>query len=259
MARRPIGKVVATSASGTVNLAVIGVAALGALALGSWPILALGGIAYAALIAADVVTPTFRRTALLARPEPARIPRAETIADPAVRAAAVAILGAATEVRKVSAETPPQLQRHLASTVGALVELEGHAAMLIERAGALAGYLARVERAAVEADVQALIGHAALSSDAEAKDQYRLAAAAAAEQLRAIDDIVAARERVLANLTRIAATLRGVPAKLVRMRALDDRASDALSGDVHAELDRMNLDLKVFEETLVSLVEAVPS
>jgi hypothetical protein len=41
----------------------------------------------------------------------------------------------------------------------------------------------------------------------------------------------------------------------MRLRTLDDQASDALGGDVGAELDRMNVDLRAFEETLESLVE----
>ena len=49
--------------------------------------------------------------------------------------------------------------------------------------------------------------------------------------------------------------IKAMPTKLVRLRALDDQASDALTGDVGAELERMNVDLRAFEDTLESIVE----
>ena len=58
-----VGRVFAKSALGTVNLVVAGAAAVGAAALHSVPVLALGGVAYAALGAWDLVTPAFWRKA----------------------------------------------------------------------------------------------------------------------------------------------------------------------------------------------------
>jgi hypothetical protein len=82
-----------------------------------------------------------------------------------------------------------------------------------------------------------------------------LAATVAGERVTALADIETGRQRILANVTRILATLRSVPPKIVRMRALDDRASDSLTGDFDRELSRMNTDLRAFEQTLESLVE----
>ena len=39
-----------------------------------------------------------------------------------------------------------------------------------------------------------------------------------------------------------------------RLRALDDQASDTLTDSVGAELERMNIDLRTFEQTLESIV-----
>ena len=74
----------------------------------------------------------------------------------------------------------------------------------------------------------------------------------------ALTDIAAARDRTLAHLARIESAIKAVPSKLVRLRALDDQASDALTGDVGAELERMNVDLRAFEDTLASIVEVTP-
>ena len=43
--------------------------------------------------------------------------------------------------------------------------------------------------------------------------------------------------------------------KIVRMRALDAHAMDQLTGDVKEELDRMNGEIRTFEETLKSVAE----
>jgi hypothetical protein len=58
------------------------------------------------------------------------------------------------------------------------------------------------------------------------------------------------------NHSRIVATLEGLPAKIVRMRALDAQAMDQLSGSMHDELDPMDVELKALEETLATLGEA---
>ncbi|MEO7730732.1 MAG: hypothetical protein ABIY55_07155, partial [Kofleriaceae bacterium] len=96
------------------------------------------------------------------------------------------------------------------------------------------------------------------TQDAAARASYEAAAQAALERVTALHDITTARERALAHLARIESAIKSVPAKLVRLRALDDQASDALTGDVNAELERMNIDLRAFEQTLESIVEVTP-
>ena len=59
----------------------------------------------------------------------------------------------------------------------------------------------------------------------------------------------------MANLSRIVATMEGLPPKIVRLRALDDQAVDKLSGTINEELENINGDLAAFEETLKSLTE----
>ena len=54
------------------------------------------------------------------------------------------------------------------------------------------------------------------------------------------------------------AALRGVPNSLESLQALDDQASDSLTGNVSGDLERMNIELRAFEDTLATLVE-VPS
>jgi hypothetical protein len=246
-------RVVGRAATGALNLGVLGLAVLAALALASWPIGALGGAAYAALVAADAANANFRRRVLCAR-APAKLPRGDAFSFPPVRAAAEAIALARAEVEAVVRATPERLRRSFAVALHSLDELEGHGAALARRCDELASYLATVRGEDIEREIAALEQRAAAARDRAARDDYAAAAGAARERLATTHDIANGRDRILAHLARIAATMKGVPAKLVRLRALDEQATDALTGDVGAELDRMNIDLKAFEQTLESIV-----
>ena len=252
---RGIGKVLGRAAAGPLNVAVLGGAVLGGLALASWPLAAIGGAAYAALVASDVSSAEFRRRVLLGREPARRLPRPDSLRDPAVAAAAGKIIAARAEVDRVVRATPERVRRVIAGALASIEELEGHGARLVLRVDEVSRYLATVDTAEIEREAGELSGRATGASDRDARAGYRAAADAARERLAAVHDIAAARERTLAHLARIAATLAGVPAKLVRLRALDDQATDVLSGDVGAELDRMNVDLRAFESTLEALVE----
>jgi hypothetical protein len=254
-ARKSVGKVVGRAAAGPLNLTVLGGSVLGAIALMSWPIAALGAAAYAALVASDVSSADFRRNVLFGKTKPTRLPKPETLSDPKVKAAVASIAAARTEVDQVIRATPERIQRNITGALASLDELEGHGAALALRAEELSRYLATANLDDVEREAGELAERAQDATDPGARSEYKAAAAAARDRAKAVRDIGAARERTLAHLARIATTIKGVPAKLVRLRALDDQASDQLGGDVGAELDRMNIDLRAFEDTLESIVE----
>jgi hypothetical protein len=256
--RKGVGKVMGRAAAGPLNLGILGSAVVGAVALASWPIAAIGGLAYAALVASDVSNAEFRRRVLLGRSAPPRLPKPADLTDPETRAAIEAIIAARAEIDAVVKATPERVQRNVRSAISSLDELETHGAALALRTEELARYLATVDVGAVHAEVEGMTKRARAATDPGVRKDYELAAGVAGERKIAIEDIATARARVLANLERIATTFKAVPAKLVRLRALDDQASDALGGDVGAELERMNVDLRTFEETLQSIVEVTP-
>ena len=99
---------------------------------------------------------------------------------------------------------------------------------------------------------------AASHPDPAARREYEQARVAAAGRVKTLADIEVAHQRIVANVTRIVAALRAVPPSLMQLQALDDQASDALTGAVGGDLDRMNIELRAFEDTLATLVE-VPS
>jgi F0F1-type ATP synthase membrane subunit b/b' len=253
--RKGVGKVLGRAVAGPLNLSVLGGAVLGAVALASWPIAAIGGAAYAALVASDVSSVDFRRRVLFGKQPARKLPRPGSLRDLAAAGMVEKIAAARAEIDKVVRATPERLQRMIGGATASIEELLGHGAMLAVRVDEISRYLETVSVAEIEREVQELTTHAARTADPGARAGYEAAAAAGRERLKAVQDIVGARERTFAHLARIAATLAGVPAKLVRLRALDDQASDELTGDVGAELDRMNVDLRAFEETLEALVE----
>jgi hypothetical protein len=256
MAKRTgVGKVFGRAAIGPLNLGVLGGAVLGAVALASWPIAALGGAAYAALVASDVSSAEFRRRILFGRAKPTRLPDPKSIEDSDVRAAVEQIAAARREVDQVIKGIPDRVQRNVATAIAAIDELEGHGALLALRAAELSRYLASVDRMAVHEEADAHAARAKSATDSGAREQYTAAATAARERAAALADIATARERTLAHLVRIASAIKVVPTKLVRLRALDEQASDALTDDVGAELERMNIDLRSFEQTLEAIVE----
>lgn len=222
-----------TALTGKLNLGILGTATAAAVALHSLPLLAVGGIAYAALVMWDLYHP----------------------AAPAAEATPVipALQRARTELARVLADTPDTVSDHLRPALASVEELEVRAGALSARADDLQKYLSTQDRPAIEAEAGRLAALASRATDAEARTEYDHAAQTRAEQLRALDDIAQARDRSLAHLSRIVATLEALPPKIVRMRALDAAAADALGGDVSRDLSHLNEEVRLFEATLREL------
>jgi len=244
---------------GPINLSAVALGGIGAAAFGSLPLLALGGAAYAALVAWDLSTPAFWRkvvgsdaggVAREALPEPGQVFDRETrSALERVHRAREAIAGAAAQAPSAAATT-------LEGVLGTLDEIDGRVGRLVARSDQLSRYLAGIDEDVLRAEAEQLAAQAKSSRDAEARRHYDDARAASEEQLRTIGELAAARERLVANLAEIVATLEGIPAKLVKIRALDAQAADDVSGDVGRQLEQMNIDLGAFEETMESLTGA---
>lgn len=246
--------VIRKSATAWLNMSVAGASLAGAAALHSWPVLALGAVAYAAMVAWDCVSPDFRKRALAAsKTDELGDPKAYK--DPHARAVVASIRNAHAALDGVLEETPEELKASLVLALSSASELVQRGGALARRLEDLAGYLATTDPGGMQKDIKALGERAASASDPEARTQYESARAARAEHLAALTDLMAARERIGATLLSITATLEGMPAKVVRLRTLDAQAADRLTGDVKEELDRMNVEIRSFEETLGTLLE----
>lgn len=219
------------------------------------PVLGVGGLAWAALVALKLLG---KGEVAASAGDDEALPGPEAFLDEAVKANIRALHQAHQERGRVLKETPPALRETLRSALESARELEQHAVALASRAEGLNDYLRTQDRAAIAADAQRLSEAATKVVDAAARDEYGRAVGAKGEQLRALDDISAARERALANLSRIVSTLAALPTKIVRMRALDEAAQDALGSDVSRDLGHLNEEIRLFEKTLISLAERAP-
>src|SRR5262249_9124166 len=147
-------KVIAKAASTWTSLGVAGTALVAAAALGSWPILAIGGAAYAALVGWDLAHPDFWKKALReAAPAGAELPGTDHIADPELADSVRRVLRARSELGEVLAETPDDIKQNLAGAIVQIAELEKHVAALVGRGIDLGKYLAGVDRASLIAEV----------------------------------------------------------------------------------------------------------
>lgn len=255
--KKPLKRVV-DATTGITNIVVLGAAGVGAAALHSWAIVALGGVAYGALVAWDLVSGDKKK-------EPPGGPRVvdETpklrdpseYDDPQTQSAVRMILGAKQEIDAALAETPDDVQANLVMALASVTELEERAAKLALRSEDLAAYLSKRDPRVAQQDVEQLARRIQATQDPEARSQYESAHAAKKELVQTLVELGNARERIQATMLSIAATLEGLPAKIVRMRALDAHAMDKLGGDVKEELDRMNGEIRTFEETLRTLSE----
>lgn len=248
------GKVVVRAITSPLNLGVAATATAGAVALSLWPLAAIGGAAYAALVAWDLVNPDFWKKAL-GNPKLGSdtLPSPHAVSDPQVRESVKAILAAREELARVLGDTPSDVSEHLAGALVSLEELETRAKRLVSRAEDLSRYLAKSNADPIRKELARLQHRADLASDKQAKLEYEQAVKAREEQLQTLSDIEAAKDRILANLSRIVAALETMPAKVMRMRAMDAEAMDDLSGSMNKELARMNGEIQTFEETLKTI------
>lgn len=238
---------------GPLNVAVAAAAGVAALALHSWPVVALGGVAYGALVAWDLVGGGgAKKTRVSTVPE---LPDPGKLMDPTARGAMLTIRAARAELDAVMKDTPLDVQANLVTALSNVEELEQKAAGLAKRADDLARYLSTRDPRVVAQDVDSLTVRLQSTTDEEAKKQLESAHQARVDHLKVLKDLETARERIGASLLSIASTLEALPAKLVRMKALDAHAMDEISGSVQEDLAQMNGEIRSLEEVLEGLAD----
>jgi hypothetical protein len=243
-------KLFGRAATDTVNMIVVGAGVI-ALSAQYWLVGALGLAAYGTLVALDVVNPENKKK-LAQSPQ---LPDPASLRSDASRSIVKGILKAKVELSSVLAETPDGVKSHLSTILFTTEELETRAIGLLQRAEDLTGYLKTTNDASIQQEISSLTQKARDARDETARAEYNRARAEREEQIKTVSDIEGAKDRVLAQLSRIQATLEGLPPKIVRMRVLDAQAADALTGEVSAQLDQMNDEARAFEETLSNLAQ----
>lgn len=239
-------------------LAVLGPEKLGVLAVSGGAaavlhlpvVFALGGVAYAALVAWDLMG---NQEPEAPPPPPPPLPTPESLADPACKEAVSALDAARAALADVSEQAGGDVLAHLAGPLAQVGDLERAAGGLLRRADELHRYLQAQSGDKVRRDLARDREMAAKARDPGTQEAYQKAAAAREDQLRALDELAGARDRALAHVRGIVATLEGLPSRIVQLKAKDAATMDAVGGDVSKDLDRLNSEVRLFEATLAGL------
>jgi hypothetical protein len=238
---------------GPVNLSVVAAGVVGAAALASWPLLVLGGLGYAAMVAWDLSSQSFWNRVLNPPAPRPRLPPSRELRDAETRQIVERVHAARAEIARTADQSAESVIEPLRPSLAALDEVDARVARLALRSEELSSYLADHDAGALAADAAEQRARGQRTGDAATRRSYEEAAAAREEQVRTLGEIASARERVVADLGRIAATLEGVSGRLVRLGAADADAADRITDDVGRELTQINADLGAYEETLASL------
>lgn len=246
---------VVQAATGKINLAALGVGALSAAALQSWSALALGAAAYLALGAWDLTTESFWKRVLEGRGERESLPALRDVKDAEVRASVARMQAARKLIDRALAEAPDEVALQVRASLGGLEEeLDARAARLVELAEGLAQHLGSIDEPALREEARQLQRKSETATDAESRALYQEASLARQQQIAGLEDVRRARERLLANLSRIVSNLEGVPTRVVRMRVLDAEGTSGSSDEIGWEIGRINGELAALEQTLEVLV-----
>lgn len=255
-------KVAIASASSPVNLGVLGAGTLGAvgLVLTAHPmlgvlVLALGVLAYGALIGLDMFNPAFIRrvyeqggagsqadtAGLVAEILPAEIEPEE------LRATYQAILASYGQVHDAVGAGGGILQRNLTEAQERCAYLVREAGQMARRGNALHRYLARDRPRSIEAEAARLEGQAQSTRDQAAAQSFRQAAQAKRLQVETYLQIEGLYDRIKAQLSVIQTALDGMHARVVKINATDPEKAATLGASLSDHLGALQTDMQVLE------------
>lgn len=239
----------------TLHIVVLGVSGVVAAATGLWAVFAIGLLAYGALVAYELQAAP-PSTPLL--PDGPAFPEVADLIDPQARQAVPQLRAARAELVRLLAALPPHVLEPILPSLLAVPELEGHALRLIERAEELRRYLQTQDAVALRREMDDTRAALDRARDKATWKEHQQALEARGQRLQAIEDLSTTVERIGANLSRIVATVESLPPRLMRLRTIDADTLSRVGGDVGAEVDQMNQELRAFEQTLASLAEPNP-
>ena len=230
-----------------IGLGLAAGAAAVAVGIGSVPLGIAGGVAFVATLALRAMRGSRKSTAADSLPDLAQIVDTDT------RETVEQLREAKAALRKILDDTPPDVLASMSTTLSSIDELELHAGKLIARSEELARHLAAVDLPQLVTEVKQLNGRIQSTRDPEAARTFEEAKAARMDEIRTLKEIKTAKDRIDANLQRVAAVLCAIPTKIVHMRALDGQAMDRISGDMKKELVAVGTELETSEKVMKQL------
>ena len=266
-------KVVVASASSAGNLGVFGAGTLGAVGLIlsghsmlGVLVLALGVLAYGALIGLDLVNPNFLRKVYgLADPGAESHPELDDALLPEIspqqiepdelRAVYQAILSGYVQVREAIRAGGGIVQKNLIETYERCSVLAHEAGQVAHRGNALHRYLARERPHAIEASAERLEAQARSTRDPAAAESFRQAALGKRQQLETYRQIEDLYDRIKGQLSVIESSFDGVHAKVVKLNATDPEKAATLGASLSDHLGALRDDIQILETTVNETIQ----
>jgi hypothetical protein len=222
-----LGMGVLRAATKAVNLCFAGIMATSSVVMQSWSLFGVSLAGYATLVAWDLTRLGFWKRVLKdMRSRPPALPEPDEVADPGARHFVNRLQSCRLELQRVLESTRGAVPARVVSQLEALPEVEKRAVQLIDRLEELSRYLADKNVRGLRNEVERLRRASEGSNNARLRGEYRKAHTALADELRALEEIAAAKDLIMAKLETVAGSLEMFPCEIVRLRVMEAEARD---------------------------------
>ncbi|GIV95568.1 MAG: hypothetical protein KatS3mg057_0225 [Herpetosiphonaceae bacterium] len=220
---------------------VLAAAIISGLVVALW-LLPLGLVVYLAMVLLASRDPQLQ--ALAARPT-----RPRNLA-PAFKHAVDHIERTSGEIERLIASTSGSLRRLLDPIGEQARTLVAHAYGLAEKGAVIDQYCASAQPQQIRQQIAAIDARLAATSDEYTRQQLQSTRAALVEQEQNVTALMTYRERVIAQLTNVAANLDKVYTDTLRLRAAQVTDATSISGQIAEQLNNLNADVDAFQHVL---------
>jgi hypothetical protein len=215
--------------------------------------LALGLLAYAAMVALDVTNPDFiRRANSRVRVDDADAEawlNPKTLRDTEIRDVYSSILKAMEECRRIYASTSQSLRSSLEDGLRRSEELVVVAGRAAKRSDAIRRHLDNDTPASLNTELTRLRALADRTKDETARKSFLQAADAKAKEVETYQQLQDLRDRIHAQLKLIETSLDGLSAKLVKLDASDLAEAISINDSISENVQTMTSDVEILEST----------
>jgi cell division septum initiation protein DivIVA len=208
-------------------------------------LLPLGLLAYAAMVFFSAHDPQLAAR-VSAPPRPAR-PR---LSSPTFRTQLAVIEHTQQEISRSAAAAGGPLVRLLTPIATQARELVEEAYILSDKGETIERYLATVEPAAIQREIDGLGRQMQLTQDQYTREQMAETLKQRQEKLSNVSDLQTYNGRIVAQLQHIAASLDNVLADTVRLRTADAASADSTTNQVAQRLSELKSDMDAFQRVL---------
>jgi hypothetical protein len=216
-----VGQGLFRAATRAVNLCFAGVVATGSVVMHSWPLFGASVVGYATLVVWDLTRLGFWTRVLKdVRARPPSLPDGELFSDMGARHFLNRLHQARAELRRVvgrRSEIPPRIVAQLEL----LPEVERRALSLVARLEELSRYLSDKNLRGLRNEVDRMRRAAENTTIERLRIEYERAQFTLRGELAALEELVAAKDLLMAKLETVVGALEMFPCEIVRLRVIE--------------------------------------